>query len=167
VPFPRGTLVLQLHVLCGIVPHIGPCALPKRDSGHTVTCNTRREAHNMNTTANRVQIGSGTTQPNTQWILLVRAISQAVRWQNSETDSSSLSGAAVRTGRATSPYVFMACCLINKYQGYLRQSNSVALVRERIIPTERPSLEISVNFCGYIGVAWSARRIPTIVISDF
>jgi hypothetical protein len=38
----------------------------------------------------------------------------------------------------------------------------VALVRERTIPTERPPLvgEVSANFCGYRGVAWSVRRIP-------
>jgi hypothetical protein len=38
----------------------------------------------------------------------------------------------------------------------------VALVRERTIPTEQPPLvgEVSANFCGYWGVAWSVRRIP-------
>jgi hypothetical protein len=41
-------------------------------------------------------------------------------------------------------------------------TNSVALVRERTIPTERPPLvgEVSANFCGKRGVAWSVRRIP-------
>jgi hypothetical protein len=41
-------------------------------------------------------------------------------------------------------------------------ANSVALVRERTIPTERPPLvgEVSANFCGERGVAWSVRRIP-------
>jgi hypothetical protein len=39
---------------------------------------------------------------------------------------------------------------------------SVDLVRERILPTERPPLvgEVSANFCGYRGVTWSVRRIP-------
>jgi hypothetical protein len=41
-------------------------------------------------------------------------------------------------------------------------ANSVTLVRERTVPTERPSLvgEVSANFCGYRGVAWSVRRMP-------
>jgi hypothetical protein len=45
---------------------------------------------------------------------------------------------------------------------YENITNSVALVRERSIPTERPPLvsEVSANFCGYRGVAWSVRRIP-------
>ena len=43
--------------------------------------------------------------------------------------------------------------------------NSVALVRERTIPTERPPPvgEVSANFCGKRGVTWSAQRIPTAV----
>ena len=43
--------------------------------------------------------------------------------------------------------------------------NSVALVRERTIPTERPPPvgEVSANFCGYRGVTWSAQRFPTAV----
>jgi hypothetical protein len=44
----------------------------------------------------------------------------------------------------------------------LRQStNSVTLVRERTIPTERQQLvdEVSANVCGYRGVAWSVQRI--------
>jgi hypothetical protein len=41
-------------------------------------------------------------------------------------------------------------------------ASSVALVHERTIPTERPPLvgEVSANFYGYMGVAWSVRRIP-------
>jgi hypothetical protein len=37
----------------------------------------------------------------------------------------------------------------------------VALVRQRIILTRRPQFvgEVSVNFCGYRGVGYSARRI--------
>jgi hypothetical protein len=44
----------------------------------------------------------------------------------------------------------------------LQLTNSMALVRERTIPTERPQLvgEVSANFCGLRGVAWSVRRIP-------
>jgi hypothetical protein len=44
----------------------------------------------------------------------------------------------------------------------LKLSNSVALDRERTLPTERPPLvsEVSANFCGQRGVAWSGRRIP-------
>ena len=43
--------------------------------------------------------------------------------------------------------------------------NSVALVRERTIPTERPPPvgEVSANFCGWRGVTWSAQLIPTAV----
>jgi hypothetical protein len=46
---------------------------------------------------------------------------------------------------------------------------SVALVRERTIPIERPPLvgEVSVNVSELRGVTWSARRIPTAVISSF
>jgi hypothetical protein len=49
------------------------------------------------------------------------------------------------------------------------KKNSVALVRKRTIPTERPPLvgEVSANFLRIEGVAWSARRIPTAVISVF
>ena len=44
--------------------------------------------------------------------------------------------------------------------------NSVALVREQTIPTERPPPvgEVSANFCGQRGVTWSAQRIPTAVL---
>jgi hypothetical protein len=40
-------------------------------------------------------------------------------------------------------------------------TNSVAWVRERTIPTERPPLvgEVSAYFCGYRRVSWSAQRI--------
>jgi hypothetical protein len=49
----------------------------------------------------------------------------------------------------------------------LKLTNSVTLVRERTIPTERPPLvgEVSVNFRGYRDVAWSARRFPAAVMS--
>ena len=45
------------------------------------------------------------------------------------------------------------------------KKNSVALVRERTIPTERPPPvnEVSHNFCGLRGVTWSAQRIPMAV----
>jgi hypothetical protein len=47
--------------------------------------------------------------------------------------------------------------------------NSVALVRQRTIPTERPPLvgEVSDNFLRIKGVAWSAQRIPTAVNLGF
>ena len=43
--------------------------------------------------------------------------------------------------------------------------NSVASVRTRTIPTERPPPvgEDSANFCGERGVTWSAQRVPTAV----
>ena len=43
--------------------------------------------------------------------------------------------------------------------------NTVALVRERTIPTERPPPvgEVSANSCGQRGVTWSAQRFPTVV----
>jgi hypothetical protein len=48
------------------------------------------------------------------------------------------------------------------FHSHISLTNSVALVRERTIPTERPPLvgEVSANFCGKRGVAWSVRRIP-------
>jgi hypothetical protein len=47
--------------------------------------------------------------------------------------------------------------------------NSVALMREKTILTERPPLvgEISANFCEYRGVVWSARSISTAVFLVF
>jgi hypothetical protein len=47
--------------------------------------------------------------------------------------------------------------------------NSVASIRDRTIPTERPPLvgEVIANFWGLEGVAWSARRIRTAVFSAF
>jgi hypothetical protein len=49
----------------------------------------------------------------------------------------------------------------------LKKLNSVAWVRERTIPTERPPLvgEVSVNFFRIQSAAWSAWRIPPAVIS--
>jgi hypothetical protein len=51
---------------------------------------------------------------------------------------------------------------------YIR-NNSVALVRERTIPTERQPLvdEVITNFSGWSGDTWSARGIPTTVFSVF
>jgi hypothetical protein len=51
----------------------------------------------------------------------------------------------------------------------LNNNNSVALVRERTIPTERPPLvgEIRANFLRIEGVVWSARRIPAAVFAVF
>ena len=47
----------------------------------------------------------------------------------------------------------------------LTVKNSVALVRERTIPTERPPPvgEVSANFCGQRCVTWSAQRVPTAI----
>jgi hypothetical protein len=49
------------------------------------------------------------------------------------------------------------------------KKNSVALVRKRTIPTERPPLvgEVSANFLRVEGVAWSAQRIPTAINLGF
>jgi hypothetical protein len=51
----------------------------------------------------------------------------------------------------------------------LKKLNSVALVSERTIPTERPPLvdEVSANFLLIEGVAWSAQRIPPAVSLGF
>jgi hypothetical protein len=51
------------------------------------------------------------------------------------------------------------------YKFIRKQTNSVALVSARTIPTERPPPvgEVSSNFCGYRGVTWLAQRIPTAV----
>jgi hypothetical protein len=47
--------------------------------------------------------------------------------------------------------------------------NSVALVRERTIPIERPPLvgKVSANFLRIEGVWWSAQRILTVVNLGF
>jgi hypothetical protein len=52
---------------------------------------------------------------------------------------------------------------LTEFQSKLEiKHNSVALVRERTIPTEWPPLvgEVNANFCGIEDVAWTARRIP-------
>jgi hypothetical protein len=43
------------------------------------------------------------------------------------------------------------------YEMQCDYDNSMALVHEQTILTERPSLvgEVSANFCGYRGVTWS------------
>jgi hypothetical protein len=47
--------------------------------------------------------------------------------------------------------------------------NSVALVHERTMPTERPPLvvKVSANFLQIEGVEWSVQRIPTVVNLGF
>jgi hypothetical protein len=45
--------------------------------------------------------------------------------------------------------------------------NTVALVRERTIPTERPPLAGEIVSTSAEGVAWSAQRIPTVVNLGF
>ena len=54
-------------------------------------------------------------------------------------------------------------------QVFYVEKNSMALVRKRTIPTERPPPvgEVSANFCGQRGVTWSAQRIPRPLISVF
>jgi hypothetical protein len=53
--------------------------------------------------------------------------------------------------------------------GRLIETNSVAVVRKRTIPTERPPLvgEVSANLLRVEGVAWSEQRIPTAVNLGF
>jgi hypothetical protein len=50
-----------------------------------------------------------------------------------------------------------------------KQTNSVASVCERTIPTEQPPFigEVSANFCEKRVVAWLALRIPMAVIAVF
>jgi hypothetical protein len=52
---------------------------------------------------------------------------------------------------------------------YVNNYNSMALVCKQTMPTERPPLvrEDSANFCGWRGVACSARPIPAAVILVF
>jgi hypothetical protein len=69
------------------------------------------------------------------------------------------------------PLLDLILSLLIKPAPHLRyeQTHSVALVRKRTKRTERPPLvcEVSANFCGLRGVAWSAQWIPTAVFSDF
>jgi hypothetical protein len=53
------------------------------------------------------------------------------------------------------------------YQKNIQMCNSVALVRKRIIPTERPPLVSEVKLLRIEDVAWSAQRIPTAVNLGF
>jgi hypothetical protein len=55
-----------------------------------------------------------------------------------------------------------------KGQNKKKKTNSVALVRKKNIPTERPPLvgEV-VPTLADIGAAWSAQRIPTAAFSVF
>jgi hypothetical protein len=50
-----------------------------------------------------------------------------------------------------------------------RKLNSVAVVRKRTIPTQRPPLvgEVSANLLRVEGVGWSAQRNPTAVNLGF
>jgi hypothetical protein len=56
--------------------------------------------------------------------------------------------------------VLMPLCIVTLMRNGI--TNSVALVCERTLPTERPPVvgEVSANFCGERGVAWSVRLIP-------
>ena len=57
------------------------------------------------------------------------------------------------------------CILLTTSETAKTKLNSVALVRERTITTERPPPvgEVSANFWGWRGVTWSAQRVPTAV----
>jgi hypothetical protein len=59
---------------------------------------------------------------------------------------------------------FIHCSLV-----FTTKTNSVALVRDRTIPTERPPLvgKVSANLLRIEGNSWTAWRIPTAVFSDF
>jgi hypothetical protein len=63
------------------------------------------------------------------------------------------------------PFVLRCSCTVFAVQ---TKPNSVVLVRERTIPTERPPLvgEVVSTFADR-GVAWSAQRIPTAVNFGF
>jgi hypothetical protein len=49
-------------------------------------------------------------------------------------------------------------CTYGQIKSFVNNKNSVALVRQRAIPTERPPLvgEVTANFYDWRGVAWSA-----------
>jgi hypothetical protein len=70
---------------------------------------------------------------------------------------------------STSSYFTTASFHILSNSLFTKKLNSVALVHERPIPTEGPQLvgELSANFLGIEGVAWSAQRIPTVIILGF
>ena len=78
-----------------------------------------------------------------------------------------------RWQRHRQPAVSISPCQCQCYQSLLRTyfsyKNSVALVRKRTIPTERPPPvgEVSTNFCAQRCVTWSAQRIPRPLISVF
>jgi hypothetical protein len=61
--------------------------------------------------------------------------------------------------------IFTVAVTINRFT----KLNSVAIVRERTGPTERPPLvgEVSCQLLRIEGVAWSAQRIPTVVNLGF
>jgi hypothetical protein len=65
--------------------------------------------------------------------------------------------------------VYIVRRMHNKHYSRSKNLNSVALVRKRTIPTERPTIvgEVSANFLRIDGVAWSAQLIPTAVNLDF
>jgi hypothetical protein len=57
-------------------------------------------------------------------------------------------------------------CSQGEHEGRTKlKLSSMALVRERTIPTKRspPVGEVSANFCGLRGFTWSAQRVPTAV----
>jgi hypothetical protein len=60
-------------------------------------------------------------------------------------------------------------CLLTSFFITKTKVNSVAIVRKRTIPTERPPLvgEVSANHLWVEGVAWTEQRIPTAVNLGF
>jgi hypothetical protein len=58
---------------------------------------------------------------------------------------------------------------VEELYAHKKTKNSVASVRKRTIPTERPPLvsEVSANFLRIESATWSAWRIPTAVFSTF
>jgi hypothetical protein len=66
-------------------------------------------------------------------------------------------------------FIFLSLLTLHVSVSCSHLHNSVALVRERTIPTERPSLvgEDSANFDGWRCDAWLVLRILTAVISVF
>jgi hypothetical protein len=67
------------------------------------------------------------------------------------------------------PQLRSRCDEINCYWSKYKNQTPWPLVRKRTTPTERPPHvgEVTANFCGYRGIAWSLQRIPTVVNLSF
>jgi hypothetical protein len=94
------------------------------------------------------------TQRPIEWVLV--ALSLGVKQPRCEADYAPLSSGAVPSLPHTSSW-------------HNKQTNSVARVRDRIMPTERPPLvgEVSANFCGYRVSRGQRERIATALFSAF